>query len=105
MRSAEVATIPATRRSRRTRATTSRTEPTGRTLLRRREVEKMYGDALLDRAKGVDRRLLQRRVEPPVEFFGDCPGDPRVLLGGGRQRPQVDAEQAGRLERLHADID
>jgi hypothetical protein len=73
----DVTTIPATRKSRRTRATTWRTDPTAsassccdtRATRRPRgcncggEIQEMTGDTLPDRAERVDRRLLRLRQD------------------------------------------
>lgn len=101
MLSGEVATSRAKRKSRRIRATTSRTDPdsVGQLLLRHArhevasrallsgcEIQQVRCDPLPHRAEGVDRRLLQRLIQPSVQLLRQRPRDPGIAVRRRGQR-------------------
>ncbi len=107
MLSVAVDTNPAARKSRNTRATTSRTEPTGIseillrhtcdewaawTLFSGRDIQQMPRHPLPDRPESIGGGLVQSFVQPSVQLLGQRPRHGSVTPTGGRQDPPVDPE-------------
>lgn len=76
-----------------------------RSRLHGREIQQVRGDALLDRAERVDRRLLEGVVQPVAQLLGQRERDPRVNTRDLDQCPRVEVEQARRDEGLRADVE